>query len=326
MSEQKLLPKSNAVVLSSSHKSRPYWEGRSPRWICQMMMQRACVPVTGGIYRVNKVAEPFIPIQTSTGSPLVNLPAQNLHVLHSHNEGSTLDSSYAAYDEAPREIHLQPIQTVVKMHTRIPALYSTHHNQLEMQLSLSAEWMYESKENLIFNHPDWGLVNNVAPRLQLKSDGGPTPDLLDDMLSRVWKMPDVFVMHPEAIAAFTQQCNKMGITLETMEFNGGHFVCWRGLPLLPTNKLYLYDGKGQTLQDRKVGASKTSILLLRMGEDKQGVISLYAAGTEGSPRFPFITVDFMGISDESVASYLMTMYAAVSVLTAGALCKAEVVI
>jgi hypothetical protein len=326
MSDQKLLPKSNAVVLSSSHKSRPYWEGRSPRWICQMMVQRACVPVTGGIYRLNKVAEPFIPVQVSTGTPLVNLPSQNLHIAHSHSEGSTLDSSYAAYDEAPREIHLQPIQTVVKMHTRIPALYSTHHNQLEMQLSLSAEWMYESKENLIFNHPDWGLVNNVAPRLQLKSDGGPTPDLLDDMLSRIWKMPDVFVMHPEAIAVFAQECTKRGITLETMEFNGGHFICWRGLPLLPTNKLYLTDGKGQVLQDRKVGASKTSILLLRMGEDKQGVISLYAAGTEGSPRFPFITVDFMGISDESVASYLMTMYAAIAVLTAGALCKAEVVI
>jgi hypothetical protein len=118
----------------------------------------------------------------------------------------------------------------------------------------------------------------------------------------------------------------MGITLETMEFHGGKFVCWRGLPILPTNKLYLYDGKGKALEDRKLGACKTNILLLRMGEDKQGVISLYAAGTEGSPRFPFITVDFMGISDESVASYLMTMYAAIAVLTAGALCKAEVVI
>ena len=326
MADQKLLPKSNAVVLSSSHKSRPYWEGRSPRWICQMMVERACVPVTGGIYRLNKVTEPFIPIQTSVGAPLVNLPAQNLHIAHSHNEGSTLNSSYAAYDEAPREIHLQPIQTVVKMHTRIPALYSTHHNQLEMQLSLSAEWMYESKENLIFNHPDWGLINNVAPRLQLKSEGGPTPDLLDEMLSRVWKVPDVFIMHPEAIAVFAQNCSKMGISLETMEFHGGHFICWRGLPILPTNKLYLYDGQGKTLEDRKVGASKTNVLLMRMGEDKQGVISLYAAGTEGSPRFPFITVDFMGISDESVASYLMTMYAAIAVLTAGALCKAEVVI
>ena len=326
MAEQKLLPRSNAVVLSSSHKSRPYWEGRSPRWICQMMVQRACVPVTGGIYRLNKVAEPFIQVQTSTGSPLVNLPSQNLHIMHSHNEGTTLSSSYAAYDEAPREIHLSPIQTVVKMHTRIPALYSTHHNQLEMQLSLAAEWMYESKENLIFNHPDWGLVNSVAPRLQLKSAEGPTPDLLDEMLSRIWKVPDVFVMHPEAIAVFAQTCSKMGITLETIEFNGGHFITWRGLPILPTNKLYLSDGKGTQLQDRKAGGAKTNVLLLRMGEDKQGVISLYAAGTEGSPRFPFITVDFMGISDESVASYLMTMYAAIAVLTAGALCKAEVTI
>jgi hypothetical protein len=326
MAEHKLLPKSNAVVLSSSHKSRPFWEGRTPRWICQVMMERACVPVTGGIYRLNKVSEPFIPIQVSTGVPLTNLPSQNLSITNSHNEGTTLNSSYAAYDEAPREIHLQPIQTVVKMHTRIPALYSTHHNQLEMQLSLAAEWMYETKENLIFNHPDYGLLNNVAPRLHMKTEGPPTPDLLDDMLSHAWKNPDIFMAHPEAIAVFTAQCNKAGITLNTTEFHGGKFVTWRGLPIFPTNKLYLLDGEGQKLVDRQVGKSRTSFLLMRLGEDKQGVISLYAAGTEGSPRFPFITVDFMGISDESEASYLMTLYAAMAVLTFGALCQAEVVI
>ena len=86
---QKLLPKSNAVVLSSAHKSRPYWEGRSPRWICQMMVQRACVPVTGGIYRLNKVTEPFIPIKVAAGSNLINLPADNLSLyLPLHRPGA----------------------------------------------------------------------------------------------------------------------------------------------------------------------------------------------------------------------------------------------
>jgi hypothetical protein len=214
---------------------------------------------------------------------------------------------------------------VVKIHTRIPVLYSTHHNQLEQQLSLAAEQMYETKENLIFNHADYGLLNNVAAPLQINAGGPPTPDLLDQMLGRVWKMPDFFVMHPEALEVFRQQANGAGLTLGNVETLGSSFTAWRGLPILPTNKLHLVSGDG-TERVARVTPSTTNVLLMRIGEDKQGVISLYAAGTEGSPRFPFITVDFMGISDSSVASYLMTMYAAMAVLTPGALCSAQVTI
>ncbi len=326
MAEEKILPKSNAEVLSSSHKSRPMWEGRSPRWICQVMVKQACVPVHGGIFRLNKVAEPFIPIQSSVSKVPSNLPHKNLHITHSHSEGATLGPSFAAYDEAPKEIHLQPIQTVIKMHTRIPALYSTHHNQLEAQIRLASEWMYETKEYLIFNHPDYGLLNNVGPKLQIKTGGAPNPDLLDDMLSRIWKTPDFFVAHPEAIRAFTGECSKLGIPLGNVEMLGSSFIAWRGLPILPTNKLLLVNGKGEGFTDRVVGKSKTNFMLMRISEEKQGVISLYAAGSEGSARYPFISVDFMGIHDESIASYLMTMYAAMAVLTLGALCKAEVVV
>ena len=49
-------------------------------------------------------------------------------------------------------------------------------------------------------------------------------------------------------------------------------------------------------------------------------------GSQGSDRFPFITVDFMSHSDHAVSSYLMTMYAAMAVCTPGALASAQVTI
>jgi hypothetical protein len=60
--------------------------------------------------------------------------------------------------------------------------------------------------------------------------------------------------------------------------------------------------------------------------EKQGIISLYAEGTEGSQRFPFIKINFMGIDDASVAYYLMTMYVglAVPIPTAVAIAKVTV--
>lgn len=104
---------------------------------------------------------------------------------------------------------------------------------------------------------------------------------------------------------------------------GSSFSTWRGLPILPTNKLYLI-GDFEDIQTRSVGASSSTILLMRISEQKQGVISLYAEGSEGTSNYPFITIDQMNVSDDSVVSYLLTMYAAMAVLTPGALCSATV--
>jgi hypothetical protein len=34
----------------------------------------------------------------------------------------------------------------------------------------------------------------------------PTPDDLDELLSRIWKEPAFFLAHPRAIAAFGREC------------------------------------------------------------------------------------------------------------------------
>jgi len=217
-------------------------------------------------------------------------------------------------------------------------LFSNKHDQLLTQLGLAAEVVYENKENLLFNHPKFGLLNNVAKPLHIKEDGPPTPEVLDDMLSRLWKMPDAFMMHPETLQAFQAECNKLGIRLQPREMWGSQFTCWRGLPILPTNKLYLTPGDAAEdqkstaektkyeMNDRERGESHSSILLARFGEQRQGVVSLYPKGMTGSKMFPLIDIDFMGLDERSVASYLLSTYAAIAVLTPGALARADVVI
>ena len=97
---------------------------------------------------------------------------------------------------------------------------------------------------------------------------------------------------------------------------------YRGVPIFPSNKLFLTPKAGKTdtpasgyeMLPRVPGDSTTQIALLRVGEEKQGVVGLVAAKDPGSERFPFISVDPMGISDDSVASYLLSMFVAAATL------------
>jgi hypothetical protein len=72
--------------------------------------------------------------------------------------------------------------------------------------------------------------------------------------------------------------------------------------------------------------STTQIALLRVGEEKQGVVGLFAAKNPGTERFPFISVDPMGISDDSVASYLLSMFVAAATLAPDAVACADVTV
>lgn len=50
--------------------------------------------------------------------------------------------------------------------------------------------------------------------------------------------------------------------------SGSQFLTWRGLPLIPSDKVPVADGKSK-------------ILLLRVGEKRQGVVGLYQPGLAG---------------------------------------------
>lgn len=87
-------------------------------------------------------------------------------------------------------------------------------------------------------------------------------------------------------------------------------VAWRGVPIFPCNKIPISDTR------------TSSILLMRTGEDKQGVIGLHQAGIPDEIQ-PSLSVRFMGISEQSIISYLVTAYYSAAVLVPDALAILE---
>jgi hypothetical protein len=98
---------------------------------------------------------------------------------------------------------------------------------------------------------------------------------------------------------------------------GGTFIAWRGIPIIPTNKLFV-DG----LKEPKGKGGKTNILLVRTGESKRGVIGLYQAGLPGE-QSRGLSVRFRGIDDSGVASYLLSLYCSAAVLADDSLAVLE---
>jgi hypothetical protein len=128
---------------------------------------------------------------------------------------------------------------------------------------------------------------------------------MDELISRVWKEPGFFLAHPRAIAAFGRECTRRGVPPPTVNLYGSQFLTWRGLPLVPCDKL-------------AIKSEKTSILLVRTGEKKQGVIGLFQPGLPGEVT-PSLSVRFMGINHKAIASYLISLYCSIAVLTEDAI-------
>ena len=146
----------------------------------------------------------------------------------------------------------------------------------------------------------------MAPgQLVQTRNGAPTPDDLDELLIRVWKEPAFFLAHPQAIAAFGRECTRRGVPPATVSLFGSSFITWRGVPLIPSDKVPLENGK-------------TKILLLRVGESRQGVVGLYQPNLPGEQGMG-LSVRFMGINRKALASYLVSLYCSLAVLTDDAL-------
>jgi CRP-like cAMP-binding protein len=229
--------------------------------------------------------------------------------LHGEN---TIPGSFADYEEDPREYDLSVLQSLVRVNTRISDLYSAPIDQLREQLRLTIETIKERQEFEVINNPDFGLLANVAPSQRIPTRSGPpTPDDLDELLARVWKKPAFFLAHPKAIAAFGRECTRRGVPPPTVPLWACSFVTWRGVPIIPTDKLPITGAEGES-------AGKTTILLVRVGEKDQGVVGLHHAGLPGE-QLPSLSVRLTGIDDQAVASYLVSLYFSLAVLTDDAL-------
>ncbi|MFM6367564.1 MAG: Crp/Fnr family transcriptional regulator, partial [Dolichospermum sp.] len=138
------------------------------------------------------------------------------------------------------------------------------------------------------------------------STGAPTPDDMDELLATVWKDPGFFLAHPRTIAAFARECNRMGIYPQSIDMGGQQVPAWRGVPIFPCNKIPVSNNR------------TSSILLLRTGLEKQGVIGLHQTGIPDEYQ-PSLSVRFMGINEKAIMSYLITAYYSAAVLVPDAL-------
>jgi hypothetical protein len=282
---------SAARKLANTTKSAPQLPAITPRWLVSLLQW---APVEGGVYRVNRVKGDD-PVEVACGA----------------RDERELPSTFVDYEDAPREYNLSVLSTVLDVHTRVSDLYNQPFDQIREQLRLTIESVKERQESELINNADYGLVNNAAPSQRVKTrKGPPTPDDLDELISRVWKEPAFFLAHPRAIAAFGRECTRRGVPPATVNLFGSPFITWRGLPIVPSDKLWIEGSDGV--------AGTTNILLLRVGEKKQGVVGLFQPGLPGE-QTPGLSVRFMGINQKGIGQYLISLYCSAAVLVPDAL-------
>ena len=217
-----------------------------------------------------------------------------------------LPTTFVDYELAPREYELSIAQTVLRVHSRVADLYNKPMDQTEHQLRLTVEALRERQEHELVNNPEFGLLANAdhGQRIQTRS-GPPTPDDMDDLLSRR-RGTRFFLAHPRAIAAFGRECNRRGVYPGSLDVQGSKVPAWRGVPIFSCDKIPITDG------------NTSSILAMRTGEDDQGVVGLHQTGIPDEYE-PGLSVRFAGIDEKAVISYLVTAYYSAAILVPNAL-------
>jgi CRP-like cAMP-binding protein len=237
----------------------------------------------------------------------------NIDMASGHAGEPELPSTFVDYELSPREYELSVAQTVLRVHSRVADLYNEPMDQVEQQLRLTIEALRERQEHELINNAEVGLLNNADLKNRIHTRSGPpTPDDLDELLSLVWKKPTCFLAHPRAIAAVGREWNRRGLYPDAIDVKGHKVPAWRGVPILPCNKI-------------PVSSENTSsIMLMRTGMADQGVIGLHQTGLPDEYQ-PGLSVRFMGVNEKAIISYLVSAYYSAAVLIPDALAILETV-
>ncbi|MFD6158426.1 family 2B encapsulin nanocompartment shell protein [Nocardia sp. NPDC060256] len=229
-----------------------------------------------------------------------------IEIASGHVGEPLLTGTFVDYDAAPREYELSLAQSVLRVHTRVADLFNDPMDQVQQQLRLTVEALYERREHDLVNNPDFGLLHNCDLKQRISTESGPpTPDDMDELLS-MRRSTKLFLAHPKAIAAFGRECSRRGLYPDPVDVDGHRVPAWRGVPIFPCGKLAV--SPTQT----------TSILALRTGEQDQGVVGLHQTGIPDEYE-PSLNVRFKGIDDQSIISYLVSCYYSAAVLVPDAL-------
>ena len=181
-----------AFQLANVTKTAPQYGALTPRWLVRLLDWK---PLEAGTFRRNRVDESK-PIDVTCGQV----------------DESALPETYVQYEENPKEHKLSAINAVLNVHTRISDLFSKPYEQTAEQLRILIEHMKERQERELLNNPDYGFLNSVPTEQHIQTRAGaPTPDDLDELLTKVWKEPSFFLAHPRTIAAFGRECTFRGV-------------------------------------------------------------------------------------------------------------------
>ncbi|MDR2904418.1 MAG: hypothetical protein LBU73_00440 [Helicobacteraceae bacterium] len=301
-SELNALNRAQAHQLADITKTPPQFGAITPRWLTRFLEFKG---LEAGTYRVNKVVEGETPLDV---------------LCSSEKKKPEIPEGYIQYQQKPREYTLNSISAIINVDTVVQDVYSSPYDQTKEQLHLAIESLRERQESQIINNDDYGLLKNVSDSQRIRPGnkaGSPMPDDLDELISKVWKEPGFFLAHPRAVAAFQRECTRRGVPPVTASIFGGTFILWRGIPIVPTNKLFV-DG----LKNPNSKTGKTNILLVRTGEAQRGVVGLYQSGLQNE-QGRGLSVRFRGVDNKGLASYLLSLYCSAAILSEDAIAVLE---
>jgi hypothetical protein len=242
----------------------------------------------------------------NAGKPQNKHGEAEIEIASGHDGEPDLPTTFVDYELSPREYELEVAQTVLRVHTRVSDLYNKPMNQTEQQLRLTIEALRERQEHEMLNNRRIGLLHNADLKQRIHTrTGPPTPDDLDELVSRRRKTA-FMLAHPRTIAAFGREASKRGVYPGTADVEGTQVTTWRGIPLLPSDKIPI------------TPQGTSSILAMRIGEQDNGVIALHQPGIPDEVQ-PSLNVRFMGINEKAIISYLVSAYYSVAVLVPDAL-------
>jgi Phage capsid-like protein/Cyclic nucleotide-binding domain len=217
-----------------------------------------------------------------------------------------LPTTFVDYEVKPREYELSVAQTVLRIHSRVADLYNEPMNQIEQQLRLTIEALRERQEHELINNRQFGLLHNADLKQRIPTrTGPPTPDDMDEVLSRRRKSR-FYLAHPLAIAAFGRECNRRGVYPQSIEVMGTTVRAWRNVPIFPCSKIPITE------------TGTTSILVMRTGEEDEGVVGLHQTGIPDEYQ-PSLNVRFMSVDEKGIINYLVSAYYSAAVLVPDAL-------